>query len=120
MSKFLETITAMRDGKVVSELEKQLAEVIASVYTTGKPGNVNLKITVRPMKNAEPGMIFLADEIKVTLPKLDKTATFFYASSDGKVSRRDPRQPEIELLPGEVTRPRAVSNFPPPAAESGS
>ncbi len=103
MSKqFVETLEAMRDGGVLTELESNLSDAIASVKATGKPAKVSMILTVKPMKGAEANMLFLADDIRVTLPKLDRTATFFYATEQNGLTRRDPRQPELEFKTGKL------------------
>lgn len=92
---FIATLEAMRDGDVVNELQAQLTDIVATVRATGKPGKLSLILTVKPMKNAEPHMLLIGSDIKVTLPKLDKSDTFMYATNENALTRRDPRQPEL-------------------------
>jgi hypothetical protein len=101
-SEVVDTLEALREGATMLELESALREVIASVKACGKPGKITLTLTARPMKGAEPNMIFLADDLKVSLPKLDRTATFFFATENNGLSRRDPRQPELGFTTGKL------------------
>jgi hypothetical protein len=103
--KAIETIKAMRDGKLSVELDVSFADVIAAVMATGKKGKVTLDIIFEPVPKGEPHMIFASDAVKVTIPKLSKSATMFYANEECALTRRDPRQPALEMEAGPVTRP---------------
>lgn len=120
-AKFLATLKAMREGKVSLELDASFADIVGAVMSTGKKAELNIKIIVTPVKGGDPNMLFVSDKISVTLPKLDKLATMFYAQDDLSLSRRDPRQPTLEMGPGPVTRPAIVERIrPAEAVETGN
>lgn len=107
--KALESIAAMRDGKLSIELDASCADVIAAVQATGKKGEVVLKLVFEPVPKGEPHMMFVSDTVTIKIPKLARSATMFYATEEGGLTRRDPRQPELSMEPGQVTRPKALA-----------
>lgn len=121
-AKFVAMLLAMREGKVSIELDTSFSDIVGAVMSTGKTGELNIKIKVAPVKGGDPNMMFVTDKISVTLPKLDKLATMFYAQDDLSLSRRDPRQPALEMTPGPVTRPALVGKITPAdaVAETGN
>lgn len=94
-AEFVEVLSLQRSGTLAYDLGKQLSDVIAAVRMTGKAGAMTLKISVRPaQKNGGPA-VNLSDEIKVSMPKQETAETLMYAHEDGRLSRRDPRQPAL-------------------------
>lgn len=88
-----EVLMSLNDGGAMEDLASELRSCVAAVTGTGKNGKVQLTINVKP--NGRDA-VTVTDEIKVTLPKADPTATMFYVTEEAGLSRRDPRQPSLE------------------------
>lgn len=86
-SPFPVTIAAVRKGALVNELTEKLAEVVAAVMQYEKPGELVLKLKVKP-ENAE--MVFISDELTVKAPEADRPPTWFFATDDGGLTRDRP------------------------------
>ncbi len=93
----------VRKGEFASEAADDIATVVEAVRRTGRAGTVSIKFTIRPQGNSEDGVVFVRDEVSAKLPRPEKKDTVFFATDEGRLSRRDPRQSE---LPGirEVAR----------------
>lgn len=105
---FTQFLHEQRRGGLHAELSETLAEVVDGVMEHGKQGTVTLKLTIAP---ANDGAVFVADEVKASVPEGDKEKSLFFADSRGNLSRRDPRQSEIPGLreaPKPATTPREV------------
>lgn len=85
-----------RKGDCLDELGKALREVTKAVQLTGKKGVLTLKINIQPATGFK-GAIAVGDDIKVTLPKLDKGGSLFFANEDGGLQRDDPDQRHLDL-----------------------
>lgn len=86
-SPFPVTLSSVRKGALVNELTEKLAEVVAAVMQYEKPGELVLKLKVKP-ENAE--MVILSDEITVKAPEADRPPTWFFATDDGGLTRERP------------------------------
>lgn len=91
----IETLGALRQGAAASELDGELTRVVSAVRATAKAGKLQLTLTVKPAANGDTTTLVVLDDVKVTLPKVDRGGTIFYATPGDKLSRRDPRQPEL-------------------------
>lgn len=97
---FPATISAIRKGALINELTERLAEVVAAVVMFEKPGELTLKLKVKP-ENAE--MVVIHDELVLKVPEADRTPTWFFATDDGGLTRENPDQPDLPF-------PRPVPN----------
>jgi hypothetical protein len=97
---YMDTLLGLRDGSAIVEASERLTELIAAVRETGKGGSITLKINVRPASKgkAKTTVLMLEDQITDAIPQFDKEATMFFASDENLLSKRDPRQMEIEGL----------------------
>lgn len=86
-SPFPVTLSSVRKGALVNELTEKLAEVVAAVMQFEKPGELVLKLKVKP-ENAE--MVILSDEITTKTPEADRPPTWFFANDDGGLTRERP------------------------------
>ena len=94
---FFETLRELRKGKTLEELSDALAEVVAAVQTTGKAGEVVLKLKVRPPRQGAVSYVTIEDEIGTKLPRANRDDTVFFALADGSLSRQDPSQLGLKL-----------------------
>lgn len=83
----------LRKGNAVSDLSAEMARVVQAVTETGKPGELNLKLIIRPNKDGET--VSITDKIAPKIPKPDTKATNFFTGEDGQLTRDNPRQPDI-------------------------
>ena len=104
----------MRDGELLKELDVQMRDLVGAVRSTNKTGKITLTLTIEPSKKAQH-MLFVTDDVKVTMPKVGKDSSIFFATDENTLSRRDPRQPELRGL----REPADVRDFPRDAAAAG-
>ena len=94
MRPFTDVLGELGAGQTLDTLTVDLTDVVNAVKATGKPGDVTLKLTVRP--NGAYGVAIL-DKITTKVPKEDRGETLFFTDNDGGLHRRDPRQEELPL-----------------------
>jgi hypothetical protein len=81
----------IRKGRVVDAASEELAELVKAVQETGKPGALNLKLTITPQGKGDNAVIVGAD-ISVKLPRAPLPDALFFADIDGDLLRDDPTQ----------------------------
>lgn len=97
MTNFVETLALIRDGQLVLQLTDELQDVITSVVEHAKPGSITLKLKVEP--NGDNAVTIIS-EVKAVAAKPGVGKAIFYADQGGNLSRRDPRQRDIEDITG--------------------
>jgi hypothetical protein len=93
---FLRLMQVHRRGDCLDELGQALREVSKTAQLTGKAATLTLKIKVAPTSTVK-GAVSVTDEIKLTLPKMDKGGSLFYSDENGALLRDDPKQGHLEL-----------------------
>lgn len=89
----VEFLSSQRNATLLHDFGEELDALVRAVRETGKGGTISLTIKAKPAgKNAGPSFVF-SDTIKSNPPKPDVSETIMYASEDGSLTRRDPRQP---------------------------
>lgn len=111
MNTFLQTIGEIRKGAAATELAEALADLVRSVRETGRPGELTLKVKLKPASKGDVSTLLVEDAVTVKRPSPERGATIFYSTQDNGLSRNDPRQPELDGLrqPAEVTPLRRVA-----------
>jgi hypothetical protein len=107
--KFFSALRELRAGTTLDELDSALAEVVAAVKTIGKPGEITLKLKIRPGRGAS--YLSIEDNVIVNVPKVDRADTIFFPLADNTLTRTDPNQLALGL--------RSVSSTPPFDPETG-
>jgi hypothetical protein len=107
LTTFVDTLTELRRGKAVLDLTQVLSELVTAVREAGAGGKLILTLTVKPASSGDGNALILADSIVIKPPKLPTPVTILFANDDGKLSRNDPRQPELSGL----RTPATVSNL---------
>lgn len=92
---FTDILGTLRYGTLNDELARELQALTLQCEKTGKPGTLNLKLTLKPGKG---GQIEVFDDITANAPKDDKASSIMFATPDGQLSRENPRQMSIEGL----------------------
>ena len=91
-------IQDLADGRVHAELSNKTDELIARVRATGKGGELTLKIKIKPATRAEyVEKVIISDSISLKLPEHERGDDFFYVTDDNDLSRKHPKQQELEL-----------------------
>lgn len=103
--KYRELIPQLDYGATEGELDEAIATVANAVKEQQKRGSITLTLTFDPVKHNE-AQVEITESIKVVTPQRGRASTTMFIQKDGSLSRRDPRQPELPMQPGE--RPRAV------------
>jgi hypothetical protein len=94
---FLETLRELRAGATLDELADDLQQLVASVRATGKPGELVLKLKIKPPKKSTSEYLTIEDSVTVKAPKLDREDTLFFTTVDNNLTRQNPRQPDLPL-----------------------
>ena len=94
---FFETLRELRSGRTLEDLAAEVAQIVAAVRTTGKSGELTLKLKFKPPKQGSAQYLTVEDSIAAKLPKLDHADTLFFYTKDG-LSRQDPTQEELKFV----------------------
>lgn len=101
-SPFPVTLGTIRKGALVNELTEQLAAIVAGVMQFEKPGELVLKLKVKPAaENSE--MVVIEDSLAAKVPEADRPPTWFFATEDGGLTRKSPTQDDLPLRPVATT-----------------
>lgn len=84
----------IRRGRAVDQASRMLAELVRAVDETGKPGELTIKLKVKPEKGGGSQKTILA-EIKAKKPEGDIPEAVFFSGPDGDLHRSDPEQGEM-------------------------
>lgn len=88
------TVAQLRGGITQEELSEKLAEAVQMARETGKPAEVTLKLTVKPVGD---GQYELRDKVTAKIPELARGMTLMFGTPDGNLMRDDPRQKKLDL-----------------------
>lgn len=88
----------LRRGVFVDDLDAELAALVDAVRATGRKGSLTIKLDVSLASKGDDVALKVGDSITVKAPQPERGDTFLYAVGDGRLSRRDPRQMDIEDL----------------------
>lgn len=105
MNPSLQTLAQLRKGNFVADLDTELAALVDAVRSTGRKGRLTIAIEIEPASKGEETALSISDAISVKTPQPSRGSTLMFATADGQLSRRDPRQIEMDGL-REVGRAR--------------
>lgn len=97
---FTLTLAELNDGITAAALTSDFAELLATVQRTGRSGALTVKIKVAPSNRNQAGSVdkvTVTAERKLELPKPEAPTDFFWMTDDAQLSRKHPRQNELEL-----------------------
>lgn len=103
--KFRDLMAQLDYGQTEAELDAAVAEIVAATREHKKKGSLTFTLNFGLVPNSET-QVEITEAIKVVKPQRGRASTTLFIQKDGSLSRRDPRQPELPMQPGD--RPRAV------------
>lgn len=101
---FLEFIQTFRRGELLADGDDKLRELIEAISRTGSSGSLTLKMSVKVNK---AGQLEVTPDISIKKPSRSPGVGIYYANDEGRLSRRDPNQMDIE---DEIARRRGESD----------
>lgn len=90
---FLELIQSFRRGELLTEGDAKLNELVEAIQRTGAGGDLTLKLKVKVNK---AGQLEIVPELTIKMPTRALGTGIYFASDDGRLTRRDPNQMDIE------------------------
>lgn len=94
----LDLIADIRRGKVAADLTEELHALIAACVDTGKKGELLLRLTIEPDKNAPQERFNVDGRVVAKTPVRSQRPSLFFVTDDGNLTRTDPRQEAFEGL----------------------
>ncbi len=99
---FLEFLQSFRRGELLRQADDQLEKVITAMAETGGDGKITIEL---PFKLNKAGQIECTPKVKASVPPPTMGTGIYFADDDGRLTRNDPRQYDIE---DEIERRRAA------------
>lgn len=90
---FLEFLQSFRRGELLSQADRELEKVVEAMAETGGDGKLVIEL---PFKLNKAGQIECTPKVKATVPQRPMGTGIYFADDEGRLSRRDPRQYDIE------------------------
>jgi hypothetical protein len=90
---FLELIQSFRRGELLRQGDEQLNRVMEAISETGGDGSITIKL---PLKRNKAGQIECSPKITANIPQRPIGTGIYFADDEGRLSRRDPNQMDIE------------------------
>ena len=90
---FLEFLQGFRRGELIRQGNDELERVICAMKETGGDGEITLKM---PFKLNKAGQIECQPKLTAKVPRQQMGVGIYFLSDEGKLSRRDPNQYDIE------------------------
>lgn len=94
MRPITDVLRDIRRGRAVDQATRLLAEVVRAVDETGKPGELTLKLKIKPEKGGGSQKTIVC-ECKAKKPEGDIPEAVFFSDPDGDLHRQDPAQSEM-------------------------
>lgn len=89
-----DTLSAIRKGGLVAEVEDLIPQVVQAVRDTGKVGEVTIKLK---FKRADADVVTVTDDVSHKKPRREVPASLFFADDTNRLHRSDPRQADLNL-----------------------
>ena len=99
---FLEFLQTFRRGELLADGDAKLSELVEAISATGGSGSMTLKIALKPNK---AGQIEIVPDLTIKKPARALGTGIYFATDDGRLTRRDPHQMDIE---DEIERRRSI------------
>lgn len=118
MKAFNQFLVDLNDGSTHAGLTADLAELFATVQSTGRGGSLTLKIKVASASKGgfSVDKVTITADRKLELPKPETPQDFFWLTDDAQPTRHHPRQNSLDLR-DPVAAPTATTIFTTPDAD---
>jgi hypothetical protein len=95
----LSTICELNRGNFAIECGRKLQELSDAIIDTGGKGRLVITLDVTPsgLKKGRINQFEVRPEVKITKPQHDQGSSIFFVTPDGKLTRDDPDQMDLEL-----------------------
>lgn len=100
---FLELIQSFRRGELLAEGDTKLNELIDAIQRTGASGDLTMKLKIKVNK---AGQLEIVPELTIKKPSRALGTGIYFATVEGRLTRRDPNQMDIE---DEIERRRSAA-----------
>lgn len=96
---FLETIRTMGGGRTLLKLEDALRDATKAALDAGAKAKLTIEIVLTPagLGAGDVPLIKIIGKVKRTLPEKPEQESSFFADDDFNLSRRNPKQEEMNL-----------------------
>ena len=88
-------LQGMGGGRVLDDLHDRLQKLLVAARTSHDKGKVVLTITVEPDADREIFQVNIHGDVTATIPHIKRTGDRFYLTDEGRLTKRNPRQPEM-------------------------
>jgi hypothetical protein len=88
---FCAILIEINKGESHRELSEALADLVAAVEITGKPGSLSYSLKVQPHQG-NSAIVTVTDEIKRKIPEGDRRTSIFFVDRTHSLVRNDPHQ----------------------------
>lgn len=99
---FLEFMQSFRRGELLRQGDQELSKVIEAMKDTGGDGEITIKL---PFKLNKAGQIECTPKMTAKVPQRPMGTGIYFADDEGRLTRRDPNQFDIE---DEIERRRSA------------
>lgn len=90
-----DTIRHIGGGVFIDTASDKLAELVAAVDSSGKPGKLNLAITIK--KATRGGAMHVSGTVTLTKPPAEPLECMLFATPEGNLVADDPKQAKLDL-----------------------
>jgi len=90
---FLEFIQGFRRGELLETGDQKLTELVEAIRETGNGGSLSLKVSIKVNKS---GQLEIVPDITIKKPTRSMGTGIYFATDDGRLTRRDPNQMDFE------------------------
>lgn len=91
MRPFTDVLRDINDGEFANELTEALADLILACSSTGKAGEISVKLELKPAKGSGAVMSIEHDYI-VKAPEFDRPQQFFFITNGNTLVTENPHQ----------------------------
>jgi hypothetical protein len=92
---FADYLREIEKGRLHQELSVKFQELVQAVAESGRAGKLSLVVDVKPFKKSGEA-VELNTMIKLSAPQPERDAQLYFITPEFNLSRRDPRQGDIE------------------------
>ncbi|MFG6083810.1 hypothetical protein ACEUZ9_000127 [Paracoccus litorisediminis] len=90
---FLEFIQGFRRGELLETGDQKMTELVEAIRETGNGGSLTLKVGIKVNK---AGQLEIVPDITIKKPTRSMGTGIYFATDDGRLTRRDPNQMDFE------------------------